>query len=133
MSGSAAFQRAKGLLATWFGLTTGEAENLLLTWSCENKVSACELATALVNDIHQGRPSGCSTTVLRYLETRLREIATVAGPRSDSTGPLPEPDVDPGLPTPDPSAPDSEPAPDQEPDFDPNPDLPNRPDADPLG
>jgi hypothetical protein len=53
MSGSAAFQRAKDLLAAWFGLTPGEAENLLLTWSCENKVSACELATALVNDIHQ--------------------------------------------------------------------------------
>lgn len=85
MSGSAAFQRAKGLLAAWFGLTPGEAENLLLTWSCENKVSACEVATALVSDIDQGRPSGCSSVVLRYLEARLRDIATVAAPTSART------------------------------------------------
>jgi len=82
MSGSAAFQRAKGLLAAWFDLTPGEAENLLLTWACENKMSACELATALVSDIHEGRPSGCSTAVLRYLEARLREGATVPRPTS---------------------------------------------------
>ena len=93
MSGSAAFQRAKGLLAAWFDLTPGEAENLLLTWSCENKVSACEVATALVSDIHEGRPSGCSTAVLRYLEDRLREVATVSGPifraATKGIGPLP--------------------------------------------
>ena len=77
MSGSAAFQRAKVLLAAWFGLTPGEAENLILTWACENKMSACELATALVSDIHEGRPSGCSTAVVRYLEARLRKVAPV--------------------------------------------------------
>jgi hypothetical protein len=81
MSGSAAFQRAKGLLAARFDLTPGDAENLLLTWACENKMSACELATAFV-DIYEGRPSGCSTAVLRYLEARLRDVATLAGPTS---------------------------------------------------
>jgi hypothetical protein len=78
MSGSVAFQRAKALLASWFGLAPGEAENLLLTWSCENKMSACELATALVSDIDAGRPSGCSDAVLRYLEARLREVGAAA-------------------------------------------------------
>lgn len=136
MSGSAAFQRAKALLAAWFGLTPGEAENLLLTWSCENKMSACELAIALVGDIHEGRPSGCSTAVVRYLEARLREVApgpasarkrTESGDRravEAGTGPLPDLDGDPGWSVPDPRA-----APDRGPDLDPNPDLPDRPDA----
>ena len=85
MSGSAAFQRAKGLLAAWFDLTPDEAENLLLTWACENKMSACALATALVTDIHEGRPSGCSPAVVRYLETRLPEAAAVSDRTSART------------------------------------------------
>lgn len=80
MSGSAAFQQAKGLLAEWLELSPSEAENRLLTWACENKMSACALATAVVSDIHAGRPSGCSEAVLRYIEARLREVGNVAGP-----------------------------------------------------
>lgn len=73
MSGSAAFQKAKGLMTAWFDLSPTEAETLLLTWSCENKMSACALATAIVSDIHEGRPSGCSEAVLRYIEAHLRD------------------------------------------------------------
>ena len=79
MSGSAAFQQAKGLLAVWFDLSPSEAEDLILTWSCENKMSACALARGIVSDIHEGRPSGCSEAVLRYLEARLREVGDGGG------------------------------------------------------
>jgi hypothetical protein len=74
-SGSARFHQAKDLLTEWFGVSPGQAEDLLLNWSCETKTSACELATALVSDIYQGRPTGCSAEVLRHLERRLRDLS----------------------------------------------------------
>jgi len=73
-SGSARFHQASELLTDWFGVSPEQADDLLLTWSCETRTSACELATALVCDIHQGRPTGCSTEVLRHLEQRLRDL-----------------------------------------------------------
>jgi hypothetical protein len=82
MSGSAAFQQAKALVAEWFELSPPEAENLVLTWACENKVSACALATAIVSDIHAGRPSGCSEALLRYLNAHLQEAANARTPNS---------------------------------------------------
>jgi hypothetical protein len=74
-SGSARFHQAKNLLADWFGVSPEQAENLLLTWSCETRTSACELATALICDIIEGRPTGCRTDVLRHLERRLRDLS----------------------------------------------------------
>ena len=85
-SGSARFRQAKDLLTEWFGVSAEQAENLLLTWSCETRTSACELATALVVDVHQGRPSDCSTKVLRHLERRLRDLGNdtiTSGPPRD--------------------------------------------------
>jgi hypothetical protein len=74
-SGSARFHQAKDVLTDWFGVSPEQAENLLLTWSCETRTSACEVATALMSDIVQGRPTGCRADVLRHLEQRLRDLS----------------------------------------------------------
>ena len=77
-SGAARFHQARDLLTDWFGVSREQAENLLLTWSCETRTSACEIATALICEIHQGRPTACSAEVLRHLEQRLRDLGNGA-------------------------------------------------------
>jgi hypothetical protein len=73
-SGSARFHQARDLLSDWLGVSPVQAENILLTWACEVRTSACELATALVCDISEGRPTGCNAEVLGHLEQRLRDL-----------------------------------------------------------
>jgi hypothetical protein len=68
--------RARDVLVEWFELPGSEAELALRTWSRQSGIPLDTLAIALTSDIYEGKPSGCTPSVLRQLEQSLRDLSS---------------------------------------------------------
>jgi hypothetical protein len=67
--------RARDVLMEWFEVSAGDANRLLVTWSRRSGTPLRTLAVALISDIYEGKPSGCTPQVVRRLEQDLREVS----------------------------------------------------------
>lgn len=67
-------ERARELLTQWFEISAADGEQLLRTWSRQTGTPIYTLAAALISDIFEGRPTGCSARILRHLEHSLRRL-----------------------------------------------------------